>query len=109
MIPERVWLARSGQMWKLRASELLLVVGFLMLLGMGRAVEDDDLGLMRAPLAPLALGFLGLSVGIRCRSCGTAVGWWAMTNRKAGAWLMALETMHSCPVCGDDGSAAADK
>lgn len=101
------WLGQSGQRWKLRASEGLLILGGLWLfLGTGRAIEEANLGLVLAPFAPGALGLLALSLAIRCRKCGTAVGWWVLSKEKAGAWLTKLETMPSCPMCGDDGQGA---
>lgn len=48
-----------------------------------------------------------LSLSLRCAACGTRIVWWAMSEKAANAWLVAIFALQACPRCGDAGHESA--
>jgi hypothetical protein len=109
------WLKRSGQTWKIRAAVFAAVTGisFLVLALVGGRVLDHRFGglvVVSSLLAlPLLLLNLVLPLVVRCGVCGlqveTSQGARTLSRGRRLGWLESLET---CPVCGDNGLASAE-
>lgn len=106
------WLERSGQSWSLRVAESATTVGVgLSIVGfVGAAWLQERVG--AGAVVPLVLGFVLMSTSyvlpllIRCRVCGLHLeSYSGVRERRREEWLAWIESLQSCPVCGDEGDA----
>ena len=101
MIPDTSYIARSGQKWKVNLSFGFLGVGGLLMIIASFTKEKMSDSLFTVTM--LGGGFFGLlwflsqALTIRCRKCGTNLGWKSLK----GQWPIVGET---CPECHDDAS-----
>ena len=94
IIPERAFLARTGQAWKVYLSlGMLGLAGILLFSGFISGTESKWFG--PSMLIGIVMGisaFIFEVVAIRCQTCGTNLGWKALK----GEWTFVSEECVQC-------------
>ena len=107
MISEDSYISRSGQSWKIWLFLLFLLVGSVsMLIGFSPIANTQPNKFVSFVLGGSCLaivGFIWLSVSVRCRACKSLLGWRAIKESSVDGWLIWLLKSDTCPVCKDKG------
>ena len=106
-------LRKSGQLWKLTASLVLSVMGFVMMvIGIRVGIESRSKSAFVLVLVGIGIslifGIVVPGLTIRCPGCKCRWYWRAMKSQEAGAWLLAVLSAEHCPSCDYTGRAEDD-
>jgi len=94
---------RTGQMWKLYLSFILLLLGSASIFGSIISAKTTSYSLM----AILIFGGLIVSlsslifviVSVRCPNCKAPWFWQGISGKSPGSWLLWLMSQTECPKC----------
>jgi hypothetical protein len=108
------WLERSRQRWKTRNPWLAILVTAILVFVVG-LVSNGGSPPLWTMMVMFVLAAGGRSAGfvlpllVRCGVCGVRVATSSLGKRlPAPSRLAWMESLHACPVCGDDGGAAPE-
>lgn len=93
----------TGQWWKLQLTIGAIVVGFVLMSVGIIYLQRPKIGFLFVVIG-LAVGisaFVFACLTIRCPSCGARWFWRAVSNRRAGDWLLSLLRVERCDACGN--------
>ena len=107
MISADSYIYRTGQSWKIWVSiAFLSASGVLYAIGFFSPLRNQPDTFAPVVLAGTALGFVGfiwLTLSIRCKACSTRLGWKAVSSGSAGTWFINLLKADRCPICESTG------
>jgi fatty acid desaturase len=98
------WLARTGQLWKMRVALALMgltglsFVGFIWAMNSQEGAEKDLLFAL-AFVGVGTLWFLVMAFAFRCPGCNCAASFTLMRTEGHDEWWPALMQLSRCPRC----------
>ena len=106
-VHRRSIIAESGQLWKVVAGLLLLIIGaavgiavsFIPYLRTEAVASGRFNGLQAVSTVAAAVGFVYLCTRVRCPRCGAKWVWMAVNGKLGAGSLDALITLDRCPAC----------
>jgi len=109
------WLQRSGQAWKIRTAMFAAVAGmvfvvlpFILSVTSHKSLPDWVIVLTLAGFMLLVANVV-LPLLVHCPVCGVQMETSSTARRLSrGQRLRWIESLHTCPVCGDDGCATLE-
>jgi len=94
---------KSGQLWKLHVSFVLIVAGGISMFW-GQSHIETYLGgwLLTGGMATVFAAFAFACAGIRCPSCGAKWFWLAISAQPSNQWTHWLLSQPACPICKEE-------
>jgi len=97
------WLYRTRQAWKPELGVALILGSIVARILLPDHVLDSTRALRWLLMPGCQLAAIGLLLCVRCRRCGTSIGWWAATELPASRWYHGFARISACPTCRDRG------
>jgi hypothetical protein len=96
-------ISKSGQLWKVHASVVLIILGGIAVFwGQSHLETYAADWLIAGGMTSVLAGLVYACFGIRCRACGAKWFWLAMSKQASNHWIHWLLSQSACPNCKND-------